>query len=261
MSTWFTDNIARLLPSIYSIGPESEDLRTFLSIPAATLDELKTSIDDFPSIFSPQRCDERFLKLLAETLGVETDHERTPDFQRRMVREAIEIYRRKSTIPAIGRSLGLRGWQGTIEETFANAIRLNTRGDLCRSRLPGLVNSLGVWRINCVNQVADIRDILPFHRPAGTRTFFLQWLTAFGDLGSLLFFGHDNWVRRVVLAFLDETFVLNDSSLNSCRHLTGKRRMWDFLQLVSTTEMVQDFAAAAVKVICRPRPLWRRSSL
>ena len=41
MSAWFTDNIFDLLPSIYSKGEESADIKTLLRIPALTLDEFK----------------------------------------------------------------------------------------------------------------------------------------------------------------------------------------------------------------------------
>ena len=67
---------------------------------------------------------------------------------RRLIREAIEIYRRKGTIPAIGRSLVDIGWEGRIEETFHKALRLNRRSVVGRAKLPGLIYSLGVYRID-----------------------------------------------------------------------------------------------------------------
>ena len=41
MSDWFKDNLLGLLPPLYEHNDEAGDLRTFLSLPAGTLDELK----------------------------------------------------------------------------------------------------------------------------------------------------------------------------------------------------------------------------
>ena len=65
MSDWFKDNLLGLLPPLCEHNDEAGDLRTFLSLPAGTLDELKQAIDDFPTIFDVDHCDERFLPLLA----------------------------------------------------------------------------------------------------------------------------------------------------------------------------------------------------
>ena len=77
------------------------------------------------------------------------DGTRSPEYQRRRVREAVEIYRRKGTIPAMRRDLAALGWQGELEETFRSALRLNARSRRGRSKLPGLVFSLGVFRVLC----------------------------------------------------------------------------------------------------------------
>ena len=224
MSDWFKDNLLGLLPPLYEHNDEAGDLRTFLSLPAGTLDELKQAIDDFPTIFDVDHCDERFLPLLAKLVGLEVDGTCSPDCQRRRVREAVEIYRRKGTTPAIERDFDALGWQGELQETFRSALRLNARSRLSKAKLPGLVFSLGVFRVLCLNQTEGLRDALVFHHPAGTRCFWLQLLLEWIEGGAMLDFGHANAVRRIVLAFLDETFVLGRSSLGSCRHLTNKQK-------------------------------------
>ena len=205
MSDWFKDNLIGLLPPLYEHNDEAGDLRTFLSLPAGTLDELKQAIDDFPTIFDVDHCDERFLPLLARLVGLEVDGTCSPDCQRRRVREAIEIYRRKGTIPAIERDFDALGWQGELQETFRSALRLNARSRVSSAKLPGLVFSLGVFRVLCLNQTEGLRDALVFHHPAGTRCFWLQFLLEWIEGGAMLDFGHANAVRRIVLAFLDET--------------------------------------------------------
>ena len=125
MSSYFEKKLIELLPPLYRERDDSGDLQTFLKVPAASLDELKELIDRFPEIFDADRCEERFLPFLGEIVGHRFDPLADAATQRRLIREAVEIYRRKSTIPAISRSLIDIGWQGRIEETFHKALRLN----------------------------------------------------------------------------------------------------------------------------------------
>ena len=248
MSDWFKNNMIGLLPPLYPNNDAHGDLRTFLSLPAGTLDELKQAIDDFPTIFDVDRCDERFLPLLAKLVGLQTDGTRSPEYQRRRIREAVEIYRRKGTIPAIQRDLSALGWQGELEETFRSALRLNSRSRMGGSKLPGLVFSLGVFRVLCKNQTDRLRQALVFHHPTGTRCFWLQMLNEYMDGGADMQFNHLDLVRRTALAFMDEAFVLGRSSLSSCRHLTNKQRVREFMQLTSTVEMLPEIEQATIKV-------------
>ena len=248
MSDWFRKNLIELLPPLYANIDEHGDLRTFLCLPAGTLDELKQAIDEFPTIFDVDRCDERFLPLLAKLVGLQADGIRSPEYQRRLIREAIEIYRRKGTIPAIRRDLSALGWQGELEETFRSALRLNARSRMGQSKLPGLVFSLGVFRVLCKNQTDGLRQALVFHHPAGTRCFWLQLLDEYIDGGADMRFDQLDLVRRTALAFMDEAFVLSRSSLGSCRHLTNKQRVREFMQLTSTVEMLPEIEQAAIKV-------------
>lgn len=151
MADWFQNNLIDLLPPLYEHKDESGDLRSLLSLPAGTLDEIKEAIDRFPDIFDVERCDERFLPLLAYLVGHRYDGTDTPENQRRLIREAVEIYRRKGTIPAIDRGLASIGWEGQIEETFRSALRLNSRSRLSSAKLPGNVFSLGVYRVHSLN--------------------------------------------------------------------------------------------------------------
>ncbi len=125
MSSYFEKKLIDLLPPLYRERDESGDLDAFLKVPAASLDELKVLAERFPEIFDVGRCEERFLPFLGEIVGHRFDPTVNTAAQRRLIREAVEIYRRKSTIPAIGRSLVDIGWVGRIEETFHKALRLN----------------------------------------------------------------------------------------------------------------------------------------
>ncbi|MDF7806205.1 phage tail protein [Pontiellaceae bacterium B12219] len=248
MEEWFQHNLIDLLPPLYADADEDRDLQTFLSLPAETLDELKASIDRLPGIFDVDRCDERFLPLLAYLVGHTYDGTDAPNNQRRLIRESIEIYRRKGTLPAMDRSLSAIGWEGNIEETFRRALRLNARSRLNAARLPGQVFSLGAYRVHSFNLAEGVREALSFHHPAGTRAFFLQWLASFIELTTDLKFENAAHIRRVALAFLDDTFVLGRSQLGSCDHLTNKQQVFNVLQLTSTVEMAPEIDRAANKV-------------
>jgi phage tail-like protein len=215
MSSYFDKNLIDLLPDIYRENDETGDLETFLKIPAATFDEIKHLIDRFPEIFDVDRCEDRFLPFLGEIVGHRFDPLTSTAVQRRLIREAIEIYRRKGTIPAVGRSLSAVGWQGRIDETFHKALRLNRRSTVGRAKLPGMIYSLGVYRIESDNIVQGIRSGLDFHHPAGTRVFFLQWLSSLLSMASDFEAVIKKVVECVCLEHLHETYVVNHNALNN----------------------------------------------
>jgi P2-related tail formation protein len=93
-------------------------------------------------VFDVDNCDPAFLPLLAALIGWPLDPDAHTDNQRRAVREAVEFYRRKGTIPAIIRSLENIGWRGRIGETFRRTFRLNRRAVMNRRRLPERYSAL-----------------------------------------------------------------------------------------------------------------------
>jgi len=248
MSSYFEKKLIDLLPPLYREQDESGDLDAFLKVPAASLDEIKVLAERFPEIFDVGRCEERFLPFLGGIVGHHFDPTVDAAAQRRLIREAIEIYRRKGTIPAIGRSLVDIGWEGRIEETFHKALRLNRRSVVGRAKLPGLIYSLGVYRIDSDNLVQGVRDALPFHHPAGTRVFFLQWLYTLLSMESDFEAVIKKVVERVCLGHLHETFVVNHNALNTDFHLTRKNKTWGWWRITDGTTLMKDIERAAVCV-------------
>jgi phage tail-like protein len=221
--SYFSQKLWDLLPPIYRERDETGDLAAFLKVPAPTLDDLKDLADRFPEIFDVDGCEPRFLPLLARLVGHDFDPLVDPRHERRAIREAVERYRRKGTIPAIRRSLVAVGWQGEIEETFRKALRIGQRARLNDSRLPGLIYGFGVWRVRSRDSLGlapTLRARLPFHHPAGTRVFFLDQVIALvenhsdprGEIARL--------VRKTIWADARRIFVLNLSRLNSRDRLT-----------------------------------------
>ena len=248
MSSYFEKKLIDLLPPLYREQDESGDLDAFLKIPAASLDEIKVLAERFSEIFDVGCCEERFLPFLGGIVGHRFDPTVDAAAQRRLIREAIEIYRRKGTIPAIGRSLVDIGSEGRIEETFHKALRLNRRSVVGRAKLPGLIYSLGVYRIDSDNLVQGVREALPFHHPAGTRVFFLQWLYTLLSMESDFEAVIKKVVERVCLGHLHETFVVNHNALNTDYHLTRKNKTWGWWRITDGTTLMQDIERAAVCV-------------
>jgi len=246
MASYFGKKLIDLLPPLYRERDGSGDLQTLLNVPAASFDEIKELIDRFPELFDVDRCEDRFLPLLGQIVGHRFDPLADAPTQRRRIREAVEIYRRKGTIPAISRSLTDIGWQGGIEETFHRALRLNRRSLVGRSKLPGLIYSLGVYRIESDNILQGIRPALAFHHPASTRVFFLQWLYSLLSMESGFEAVIKKVVERVCLGHLHETFVVNHNALNTDYHLTRKNKTWGLWRITDGTTLLQDIERAGV---------------
>ena len=226
MAPYFDKKLGELLPPLYRERDETGDLEAFLNIPATALDELKEHIDRFGDLFDVDRCEARFLPLLGEVVGHRFDPKADAETQRRDIREAIEIYRRKGTLPAIGRALADHRWSGWIEETFRQALRLNRRAVVGRSKLPGTIYSLGAYRVESDAVTPGLRDRLRFHHPAGTRVFFLQWLALLMAMESEVQVFSKERVRRIGLGHLHETFVVGSNALNGSHRLTRTQKTW-----------------------------------
>jgi len=243
---YFEDKLLDLLPPIYRDRDENSDLCAFLAIPAATLDEVKSLIDALPNIWNVDACDPRFLPLLSAAVGYGFDPTRDPDVQRREIHEIVEQYRRKGSIPAIRRALINVGWQGEIEETFRSALRLNKRSVIARSKLPGELYSLGVYRIKSRNIVPVIRQTLAPQHPAGTRVFFLQWLLSQESMEDDLTAA----VRRTVALHstgrIHDVFVVGRRLLNSDYRLTKKQTTWSCWQITHQSTLTQGYESAGV---------------
>lgn len=224
MQRTFEKRLIDLLPPVYREQDTTGDLAAFLALPAAALDDLKDLADRFPEIFDVDRCEERFLPFLAALVGWPWEPTQDAARQRRQIREAVEFYRRKGTIPAIRRSLVDIGWEGWIEETFRSAFRLNRRARLNTKKLPGEIYSYGVYRIHSTEQPPDLWVGLRPHHPAGMRVFFLRLLQLAGALDGTLEGYANTLVRMVSLGRLHEAFVLNRSQLNGHDPLTGRER-------------------------------------
>lgn len=248
MSGYFEDKLIDLLPPLYRERDTSGDLGTFLAVPAATLDEFKELIDRLPDIFDIDRCDIRFIPLLAAIVGYRFDPTRDPDTQRREIRETVERYRRKSTVPAIERGLINVGWQGEIEETFRKALRLNNRSVANHAKLPGRIHGLGVYRVECRNLVPGVRAALVEHHPAGMKVFFLQWLLSQESMEDCLIAALRRTVALHSTGRIHDVFIIGRRLLNSDYRLTKRQTTWSYWEITHQSTLSQGFDSAGVIV-------------
>ena len=245
---YFEDRLLDLLPPLYREHDANGDLEAFLRVPGITLDGLKKLIDELPSIFDIDRCEARFIPLLANIVGYRFDPTRDCDLQRREIRKVVESYRRKGSIPAIQRSLSNAGWEGKVEETFHRALRLNRRSQTNAAKLPGQIYSLGVYRLVCDEIVAGLREALAEQHPAGTKVFFTQWLRSqealTGDPGAN--------VGRIVTLPSDvrprDAFIVGRTSLNSRKPLSWRQSNWSLWQRTDQATVQQKIEQAAVLI-------------
>ena len=248
MAPYFEKKLIELLPPRYRERDEMGDLEAFLQVPATVLDELTEHIDRFGELFDVDRCEDRFLPLLGEVVGHRFDRQADAETQRARIREAIEIYRRKGTLPAIGRALADHGWSGRIEETFRQALRLNRRAVVGRSKLPGSIYSLGAYRVASDTVTPGLRDRLGFHHPAGTRVFFLQWLALVGSMESEAEIFSKERVRRIGLGQLEETFVVGSNVLNGEHRLTLAQKTWNLWSVTAGATLLHEVERAGVSI-------------
>lgn len=242
----FHEKLWELLPAIYRRQDTHGDLDSLFRIVGPELDDLKQLIDGIPNQFDVDHAPEKFLPFLAGLVGVSLEGLPTSEARRREIREAIEAYRRKGTIPAILSDLDAQGWEGRLHETFRDTLRLNRRSVLNQAHIPGRIHSFGVYRIESDNQIAGLRETLEPHHPAGTKAYFQQWLTS--ELSAEAYF--EAWlkqfIQRVAFVDLDETFLLNRVPLNTDRHLTRKKTIWEVAHVTQNTTLQHRITDAGI---------------
>lgn len=123
----FAERVHALLPDLYLHEDTTGDLHTLLQIIGLTLDELHVAIAGIPALGSVADSSPEFLPYLAAIVGVTYDPTADPTPQRRLIREAIERYRRIGTLAALRRELLALAWLGHIIETHEFVLRLNIR--------------------------------------------------------------------------------------------------------------------------------------
>lgn len=212
--------------------------------PGMVLLELFCGVADMLFYYLDAQTAEAFLPLFAALIGWPLDPDANADVQRPVLREAVEFYRRKGTIPAIVRSLENIGWRGRLFETFRAMLRTNRRARLNAFRLAGTVFNQGVYRVESDKIVPGVRSALTPHHPAGARVFFLQRMDGAEDPGQDAEAGFRHASRRGAFARQYEDFILNDTGLNSPLPLTRRVTVHGVSQVRTGAYTVQEMTAS-----------------
>ncbi len=222
MASYFETKLLELLPALYR-QDESGDLSVFLRLIAPTLDGLKDDLDRFPSIVNVDGCDEKYLALLARLLGRDYDGRDGILRQRRLIKETVPYYRRKSTPAAIVRDLESLGWRGRFVEGFPRTMRLGISSRLNSSRPAGRLYNDGTAVIHCDNYVDiyAVRRALKFHQPAGTRFFLLGKIAVIEAAAP----GMRAWGRRSITTYVPIAIEIAHRELDQVRYRTEPFRL------------------------------------
>lgn len=137
-SPWgMAELMAELLPTIYHrfdtvlpVDPPTDmspadrqrgQLRRFLELPGAQLDQLYSLTRNLLDFYDPERVDGRLLPLLASWIGWKTDHHLEIDRQRLELQSAPAIYRRIGTLPTVTATVKrVSDWESRPKEMVHN---------------------------------------------------------------------------------------------------------------------------------------------
>jgi hypothetical protein len=121
-----TDKLVRLLPKVYTSGTgdslgeidPTTDLYTFLSGVAYTQDEIATNTDLLVKTFTGQDVNPNFVSPLAQQLGLPILPSLNMLTQKKLIRQAMYLYKHKGTLAAIQEYAStLTGYPTTVSES------------------------------------------------------------------------------------------------------------------------------------------------
>ena len=105
-----------MLPRIYQRADTADKLlKRFLHVFGTQLNWLNSFADAFPTIFDVNKCDAKFLPLLAGLVGIEITAGLDTDTLRKLIANAIFIWSEKGTISGVvAHCENLTGWPTTV---------------------------------------------------------------------------------------------------------------------------------------------------
>ncbi len=165
-------------PGMTAADQERGQLRRFLDLPGAQLDQFRSLARVIPDLADIQNLDGALLPLLAKWIAWRTDHRLEFDGQRNELRDAVSVYQTIGLIPSVEATVKrILGWESRAKEFVHNVARSNQAerlniwvrrergpGDWSRAREPF---SLGFAYDGRPSTVVD---------QAGTRWFFFHTL-------------------------------------------------------------------------------------
>lgn len=103
---------------------ESGDLRSFIKILGLSMDEIKSLIDQFTDIFNLDRCDPKYFDVLAALLGFPLNKLDSIELQRFQLKNAVEFWKRKGTIPVFKVLFYMLNYSIEVVELWTNDYKM-----------------------------------------------------------------------------------------------------------------------------------------
>ncbi len=114
------------LPEILDADKTRGQLRRFLDLPGAQLDQLLSFAKTIPDFTDVHNIDGNLLPLLAKWIGWRTDNRLEYDAQRNELRDAVSVYQTIGLIPSVEATVKrILGWESRAKEFVHNVARAN----------------------------------------------------------------------------------------------------------------------------------------
>lgn len=193
MPTPFADTLYEKLPAIYRLEDKTTFLKRFLELFGDVLDGLEDTVYGFHHQLNALRCDEKFLPWLASWVALTLDEGWDTEKRRALIGRAIQLYRRRGTIPGIQEFVEVyTGLKPDIKEEFGQGWRVGLRSTLgIDTRVYGTweENAHRFWVIiNLFENIAEelfnkVKQVVEENKPAHTQVVAYRTFVTFWYLG------------------------------------------------------------------------------
>ena len=116
-----------MIPAIYRNADSDDQLKKFLSLFGDEYNYLHSYAETYPGILDSRHCDIKFLPYTAQKLGVTLYAGLDDVAHRKLIDNAVYVYRWRGTKTAIEKHCeGLTGWKTTVAEGFKGVAVTNS---------------------------------------------------------------------------------------------------------------------------------------
>ncbi|MHC5059133.1 MAG: phage tail protein I [Planctomycetota bacterium] len=192
MSKPYADHLFDGLPAEYRGRDRAGFLQRLLRLFGDALAELEDKIDGIHDHLSPERVPPEFLPWLSSWVALTLDETWPVEKRRRLIREALELYRWRGTIRGIRRFVEIyTGLVPDIVEPFKTFWRVGVRstvGEDTRVSAPGLDPHCFSVIVNSFEELTarekqKVIDIVQREKPAHTKVIHYGWVAKFWQAG------------------------------------------------------------------------------
>ena len=192
MAKPFRDHLYDSLPAVYRGEDKTGFLHRLLSVFGDELAGVEDLVDDIHNRLSPERAPEEFLPWLASWVALTLDETWPVDKRRRLIREALELYKWRGTIRGIMTIVEIhtglvpeivepfkRGWQVGVRSTVEvdTLIEAEDGDPHCFSVVVHSFEELSPAEKH------KIIEIVEREKPAHTRVIHYEWFARYWQVG------------------------------------------------------------------------------